>query len=192
VLGQIWHILFQCPKQVNKTKSLSAWFTRALALSALAGCTRAAPSPAPAGEGGVAEPISSAMTPAAAESIVSRTNAERARLRLPALDRSAALMRAAQLHAGQMAAFNRMAHDIPDAAYPSMTSRLEAVGYRWRASAENVAVGHPTTEAVVAGWMASPGHRENIVSTQFTEMGAGVAVARNGRLYHAQVFGRPR
>jgi uncharacterized protein YkwD len=191
-LGQIWHILFQRRKQVNMAKSVSVWLSRALALSAVAGCMRAAPSPVPAGETGAARPVSSPATSTVAESIVSQTNAERARLQLPAFERSAALMRAAQLHAGQMAAFNRMAHDIPDATYPSITSRLEAVGYRWRASAENVAVGYRTAEAVVAGWMASPGHRENIVSTQLTEMGAGVATAKNGRVYYAQVFGRPR
>ena len=56
----------------------------------------------------------------------------------------------------------------------------------------NVAEGYPSPKAVVAGWMTSPGHRENIVSTTFTEMGAAVATARNGRTFYAQVFGRPR
>ncbi|MEO8621216.1 MAG: CAP domain-containing protein [bacterium] len=57
---------------------------------------------------------------------------------------------------------------------------------------ENVAEGHPSAAAVVAGWMASPEHRANIVSTHFTEMGAGAATAKNGRRFYAQVFGAPR
>lgn len=76
--------------------------------------------------------------------------------------------------------------------YPSLDSRLEAVGYRMQASGENVAEGYPSAAAVLAGWMTSPGHRANIVSTAFTQMGAGVATASNGRRFHAQVFGTPR
>ncbi|MEO7770580.1 MAG: CAP domain-containing protein [Gemmatimonadaceae bacterium] len=129
---------------------------------------------------------------AAADEIVVRTNAERARLGLPALARNAALMSAAQLQANQMAALNSMAHECPGAAYPTMDARLDAVGYRRGAAGENVAEGYPSALAVVTGWMKSPGHRENIVDTRFSEMGAGVAPGRNGRLYYVQVFAHPR
>jgi uncharacterized protein YkwD len=129
---------------------------------------------------------------ASGEEIVVRTNAERQQLGLPPLARNAALMNAAQLQADQMAALNTMAHDLPGAAYPSPSSRLDAVGYRMSASGENVAEGYPTPAAVVAGWMTSPGHRANIVSTKFNEMGAGMATAKNGRKFYAQVFGHPR
>jgi len=126
------------------------------------------------------------------EEIVVRTNGERQKLGLPALARNAALMSAAQLQADQMAARNTMAHDLPGTAYPSPGSRLDAVGYRMSASGENVAEGYPTPTAVVAGWMTSTGHRANIVSTKFSEMGAGMATAKNGRKFYAQVFGHPR
>jgi uncharacterized protein YkwD len=133
-----------------------------------------------------------AKSNAAGEEIVARTNGERQKLGLPALTRNAALMSAAQLQANQMAALNKMAHDLPGATFPSPDDRLDAVGYRMSASGENVAEGYPSPTAVVAGWMTSPGHRENIVSTKFTEMGAGVATAKNGRKFYAQVFGHPR
>jgi uncharacterized protein YkwD len=129
---------------------------------------------------------------ASGEDIVVRTNAQRELLGLPVLRRSTHLMSAAQLQADQMAALNTMAHELSGASYPSPSSRLDAVGYRMSASAENVAEGYPTSAAVVAGWMTSPGHRSNIVSTAFTEMGAGYAAGKNGRKYYAQVFGRPR
>jgi uncharacterized protein YkwD len=128
----------------------------------------------------------------ASEAVVVRTNIERKKLGLDPLARSNQLMRAAQLQADQMAAALSTAHDLPRARYPSMDDRLEAVGYRYRAAGENVAGGHPNAAAVVAGWMASPGHRTNIVSTNYFEMGAGVATAKNGRRYWAQVFGAPR
>lgn len=129
---------------------------------------------------------------ASGEDIVAQTNTEREKLGLPVLRRSWHLMNAAQLQADQMAAFNTMGHDISGASYPSPTSRLDGVGYRMSASGENVAEGYPTPAAVVAGWMTSPHHRANIVSTAFTEMGGGYATGKNGRKYYAQVFAHPR
>ncbi len=101
-------------------------------------------------------------------------------------------MQAAQLQAEQMAASKRMAHELPGARFPGLDDRLVAVGYRWRASGENVAEGYSDPDAVVNGWMKSPGHRENIVSSHYLEMGAGMAVGSNGRKYWAQVFATAR
>ena len=129
---------------------------------------------------------------AVAEEIVVRTNDERRALRIPALTRSQSLMRAAQLQANQMAAFTKMAHELPGAAYPSLGSRLAAVAYQMSAAGENIAEGQPSALSVVTGWMTSPGHRANMLDTRFTEMGAGVATASNGRRFYAQVFARPR
>lgn len=121
-----------------------------------------------------------------------RTGDERRKLGLAALARNEALMRAAQMHANQMAAARTMAHEIPGAQWPTLASRLSAVGYRMRASGENIAEGQPSPTAVVAGWMTSPGHRANIVSQNYTEMGAGMATSSTGRRFWVQVFGTPR
>ncbi|MEP6990431.1 MAG: CAP domain-containing protein [bacterium] len=123
---------------------------------------------------------------------MARTNRERVSLGIEPLGRSAPLMRAAKLQASQMARLAKMAHELPGAAYPTLDSRLAAAGYRMRASGENVAEGYPSAAAVVAGWMTSPGHRANIVSTHFTEMGAALATAKNGRRFYVQVFGAPQ
>jgi len=85
-----------------------------------------------------------------------------------------------------------MAHELPGAEYPTLPSRLDAVSYQSAASGENVAEGYPSAAAVVAGWMTSPGHRANIVSARYTDLGAGLARASNGRVYYVQVFGTPR
>ena len=60
-----------------------------------------------------------------------------------------------------------------------------------QAWAENLAFGFDPA-AVVGGWMASPGHRANILNPTYTETGVGFALDRSGRRYYAQVFGRPR
>lgn len=128
----------------------------------------------------------------ASETVVVRTNLERKKLGLDQLARSNMLMRAAQLHADQMAASLTMAHDLPRGKYPSPDDRLRAVGYNYMARGENVAEGYPSAASVVAGWMTSPGHRGNITSTNFTEMGAAVATGKNGRRFWVQVFAAPR
>ncbi|CAN5508279.1 hypothetical protein BH09GEM1_BH09GEM1_16260 [soil metagenome] len=128
----------------------------------------------------------------ASETVVVQTNAERRKLGLPELARSNMLMRAAQLQADQMAEALTTAHDLPRARYPTIDDRLRAVGYTMRATGENVAGGYPGAASVVAGWMTSSGHRANIVSPHYTDMGAGVATGKNGRRYWAQVFGAPR
>ncbi|MDB4915881.1 MAG: uncharacterized protein JWM95_3525 [Gemmatimonadetes bacterium] len=121
-----------------------------------------------------------------------QTNAQRKSLGLPVLARNALLMRAAQIQADQMAASDTFEHQLPGAAYPNLESRISAVHYVHSTAAENIAEGYSSAAAVVAGWMTSPGHRANIVSTAFTEMGAGAATSKNGHRYHVQVFARPR
>ena len=146
------------------------------------------PAPAPT----VPPIVSVGAASAISEEIVTRTNAERRALGLSTLGRSSQLMQAAQLQAEQMALTEHMSHDSPGARYPYPVDRLAAVGYLWRASAENVAEGYSDAAGVMTGWMNSKGHRANIVSDLFTEMGAGEAVGKNGRRYFAQVFGAPR
>ena len=40
--------------------------------------------------------------------------------------------------------------------------------------------------------MTSPGHKANILSKDYTEIGIGRAVSSDGDIYWAQVFGRPQ
>jgi uncharacterized protein YkwD len=75
-----------------------------------------------------------------------------------------------------------------------MGERLRAAGHAFRSAGENIARietrGDPAARAV-AGWMKSPGHRENILSPRFTSTGVGAC--RSGRaVYFTQVFIRPR
>jgi uncharacterized protein YkwD len=104
----------------------------------------------------------------------------------------ATLSGVARDHARDMAAQEAMRHRGSDGSRPS--ERITRAGYTWRAAAENVAAGQRNAGSVVAHWLASPGHCKNIMSPQFTEMGAGFAVAprSKGRIYWAQVFAAPR
>jgi uncharacterized protein YkwD len=90
-----------------------------------------------------------------------------------------------------MAALGRMDHVMRDGPYPEPQDRLAAAGYRWRAFAENIAYGQRGPEDVTGSWMASKGHRANMLSGAYTELGTGYAVDDRGRSYFVQVFGTP-
>ena len=60
-------------------------------------------------------------------------------------------------------------------------------GFGWWG--ENVASGYGSAAAVVDGWMASSGHRANILRSQFTVMGSCSATSSTGRIYWVQQFG---
>ena len=54
-------------------------------------------------------------------------------------------------------------------------------------SGENVASGNLTAKQVVANWLNSPGHRENIEG-RFTLTGIGIAKNNKGVIYFTQIF----
>ena len=137
-----------------------------------------------------------AGTPPAAASrvtteVVELTNTERSTHGRAKLRANARLMRAAQVHAEQMARAGQQAHVLPNAAYPRAEDRLEAAGYNWQSFGENLALGQASSAEAVRSWMHSRSHRSNIVSPEFTELGVGYAIDRAGRPYYVQVFANP-
>lgn len=93
---------------------------------------------------------------------------------------------AAQLHSEDQAAHNTMSHTGSDGSSP--WDRTRRAGYP-NAIAENVAAGYPDAEAVMQGWMNSPGHRANIMNCAARSVGVGYAKAANGTPYWTQDFG---
>ncbi|HEY5197326.1 MAG TPA: CAP domain-containing protein [Solirubrobacteraceae bacterium] len=97
-----------------------------------------------------------------------------------ALAGNAALGRAAVGHSDQMVAENYFDHVGPDGNGP--TQRVIAAGFTRSTAviAENIAaatMSDATPAATVASWMASAGHRVNILDPDFRETGIGVAAA---------------
>lgn len=109
----------------------------------------------------------------------------------PPLQLSALLNRAALVHNQDMSSNNFFEHQGSDGS--KVGDRATRVGYRWRAVAENIAIGPTTPEVVVNGWLDSPGHCSNIMDTQYTEMGIAYLVNRksDAGIYWTQVFARP-
>ena len=102
------------------------------------------------------------------------------------------LARAAREHSEDMAQHGFFGHASRDGTSPE--ARVERAGYDYRGTAENIAAGQMTPEAVMAGWVASPGHCANLMDADYTDMGVALASNRRSRMgaYWTQVFGAPR
>jgi len=159
-----------------------------LTLAAVAGCSPATPDRAPGSE--APGPSPSPPTGVALQ-VIDLTNVERTRAGLTAFRMNTRLSEAARIQAEQMVAAGRFAHVLPDARYPRLADRLDAAGYDWQATGENLAFGQQSAAAVVDTWMRSPPHRANILHTTFTEIGVAHLVDRNGLPFYVQVFGLP-
>lgn len=118
--------------------------------------------------------------------VLDLVNAERARAGLRPLSYQRQLDQASEGHARHMAGVGRMAHEGIGDGDPG--SRILATGFddSW---GENVATGQTSPEQVVAEWMASPGHRRNIMDPNYRFLGVSYEVAAGGRTYWAQSFG---
>ncbi|MGP1357423.1 CAP domain-containing protein [Roseicyclus sp.] len=82
---------------------------------------------------------------------------------------SPALQAAAQAHAEYLSRTGNFSHAGPGGSTPR--TRAERAGYRSCLTAENIARGQPDIRSVIATWMGSPGHRENILNAQVTQYG---------------------
>ncbi len=165
----------------------------------------AAPSPASAAEPGArtartcpAQQVapSARSLPAVRTAVLCLLNRERAARGLRALKSDARLRRAARRHSADMARRGYFAHTSPTGS--TMTRRVLRAGYARGAAAwtigENLAWGagsRATATSIVRAWMASPGHRANILQGRFRHIGVGIA-APGPRVLFTTDFGARR
>lgn len=123
-------------------------------------------------------------TPSTAEQqVAALVNAERARVGLNALTFDPALSQLAATRATEI--ITQFAHTRPDGR-PWHTVMKDG-GYAYQSAGENIAYGYPSAEAVMKGWINSPGHYKNIIGANFTKIGVGRVKVGNTD-YWAQLF----
>jgi uncharacterized protein YkwD len=105
------------------------------------------------------------------DEVMALTNKERRQAGCPPLSRHPTLARVAQQYSQQMAQDDFFSHTGPDGSTPA--DRARAAGYDFRRIGENIAAGYSTPKEVVASWMESQTHRENILNCAFQETGVG-------------------
>ena len=121
----------------------------------------------------IAEAAPQAIDPAAFEAeVIALVNQERARYGLYALVPHPAVMIAARGHSQDMAGSDFFSHIGSDGA--GFVQRLLRAGYtQICAGGENIAAGQTSPQAVMSAWMSSSGHRANVLSTVFRDIGVG-------------------
>jgi uncharacterized protein YkwD len=113
--------------------------------------------------------------------ILCLVNAERAGAGLSVVSESAQLDQAAVGMARRMVAEHFFSHDTPDG--KSVVDRVQPTGYLPNSGdwvvGENLAWGSgalSTPQAIVNGWMNSPGHKANILAPDYKDIGVAVAM----------------
>ncbi len=126
--------------------------------------------------------------------VISETNQHRVKHGKQALVENKKLDRSAQVKADDLLKRQYFAHEAPDGT--AIDDLVRDQDYSYIKIGENLALGNFLSNAdVVTAWMNSPGHRANILDSQYTEIGIGVArgLYEGHMVYFAvQHFGRPR
>lgn len=141
--------------------------------------TQTAPPP-PAPTAPPAAPLSAVSTNERfAREVVDRTNAERAAVGVAPLTAIPKLALAASFHVedqrNKVCQSGILTHTGTDGSRG--VDRILRTGLDISRWGENIACGHSTPEAVVKGWMDSPGHRANILDPNLTHIGVAVGVS---------------
>jgi uncharacterized protein YkwD len=91
-------------------------------------------------------------------------------------------------HAADMAARNFFDHTNPDGV--TFDQRVTNAGLNWTAVGENIARGQDTARQVMAAWLNSPKHCENLMNPTYTVAGYGIVTGVAGPWW-VQDFARP-
>ncbi len=120
------------------------------------------------------------------QQVIDLVNKQRAANGLSPLKSKWELCRVARYKSQDMINKNYFAHQSPT--YGSPFDMMESFGIRFSAGGENIAYGQKTPQEVMNAWMNSPGHRSNILSPTYNQIGVGVAKKSNGTYYWTQMF----
>ena len=117
-----------------------------------------------------------------ADQFKAKLNNARAQGGAPAVRLCPALMRSAQGHSADQAARNTLTHTGANGS--DTGARIRAAGYNGaRAWSENVAMGYLDIDSVIAAWLASPTHRQNLLGKGYEHFGIAKVAASDGTMY---------
>jgi Cysteine-rich secretory protein family len=122
--------------------------------------------------------------------LVDMANENRVQNNVPPLTRNAKLDSAAKMKADDMVSSGYFAHYAPDGTTPWYFIR--EAGYNFLYAGENLAINYTNEKEIDSAWMNSQYHRENLLNTNFKELGIGT---REGKyegvdtVYVVQMFG---
>lgn len=115
--------------------------------------------------------------------VIELTNNERQKAGLAPLQINNLLMENAEQKSLDMKQNKYFSHTSPTLGSPF--DQMKNNGISYKKAGENIAKGQTTPAQVVQAWMDSPGHRENIMNSQYTHIGVGYV---SGGHYWTQQF----
>jgi uncharacterized protein YkwD len=92
------------------------------------------------------------------------------------------LAKAARTRVIDMEASGRLTHD-------GWVATIQSTGYTAWTLGENIASGYSSPAHVMSGWLASSGHRANLLRASFRDSGVGCVLDSRGRPWWAHDFG---
>ena len=105
------------------------------------------------------------------QEVIRLVNEIRAQNGLSALTYNWELSRVARYKSQDMVDNRYFSHTSPT--YGTPFQMIRSFGLSYRSAGENIAYGQRTPQAVVNAWMNSSGHRANILSSSYTQIGVG-------------------
>ncbi|MCD4694519.1 CAP domain-containing protein [bacterium] len=124
--------------------------------------------------------------------IINLTNQERLNNNLEKLDFNPKLKKAAYAKAKFLLNNQIFTHNTSEKKFSDW---IKNVDYEYSFVGENLAINFTENEEVVRAWMESKGHRENILSEDYTEIGVSVLEGEydgHSTYLIVQIFGTPR
>lgn len=110
------------------------------------------------------------------QEVIQLCNIERQKNGLPPLKENWELSRVARDKSMDMYQKNYFDHNSPT--HGSPFDMIKAYGISYSTAGENIAKGQSTAQQVMDAWMNSSGHRANILSNSFTQIGVGYYAPR--------------
>lgn len=110
------------------------------------------------------------------EELLLLTNKQRQNNGIASLSLNEKLAEAAAKKANDMFKYNYWAHNSPAGKTPWVF--IKSSGYKYVYAGENLARGFSTAEDVVKAWMASPDHRNNMLSSNYSDVGFAVKIGK--------------
>jgi len=124
--------------------------------------------------------------------VIEITNSKRLENKLPQLKENKLLNLAAESRIKDMFDNNYWDHVSPDGRKP--WDFIKTVGYEYSYAGENLAKGFTNANSVINAWMGSPTHRENLLNSNYEEIGvaahSGILNGRNTTII-VQLFASP-
>ena len=124
------------------------------------------------GNAGLSRSVLGDSAPVKPAELLSLTNGERGQAGIAPLTSNQILSDAAFLKAKDMFDRQYWAHNAPDGTQP--WKWFGDVGYNYAYAGENLAKNFSSPQAIVSAWMDSKAHKENILKSQYTEVGFAV------------------